>query len=66
MEDRTVRLVPAEKQEQENMIMEQMRHIHQLIMRADGAENIQKLTDAEHTLAEIIVGQHMMDRMGGG
>ena len=47
-----------------NQLMEQLRHIHQLIMKQDGSENILKLVQAEELIA-MIMARNVMDQMGG-
>lgn len=55
---------PAEDQG-DNMMMEQMRHIHQLIMKQDGSENILKLVQAEELITKMILTSNVMEKMGG-
>ena len=52
--------------EQTNMMKEQMDHIHKLILRADGCENILKLVQAEKMITEMIMARNVMEHMGGG
>ena len=47
-----------------NQLMEQMKHIHQLVMKQDGSENILKLVQAEE-LIMMIMARNVMDQMGG-
>ena len=55
---------PAEDKS-ENLMMEQMKHIHQLIMKQDGSENILKLVQAEELIIKMIMARNVMDQMGG-
>lgn len=55
---------PAEDQG-DNMMMEQMRHIHQLIIKQDGSENILKLVQAEELITKMILTSNVMEKMGG-
>lgn len=53
---------PEEQQKPENMLREQIDHIHKLIIRQDGAENILKLVTAE----VMLIDRDELDNILGG
>ena len=53
---------PEEQQKPENMLQEQIDHIHKLIIRQDGAENILKLVTAE----VMLIDRDELDEILGG
>lgn len=57
---------PEEQQKPENMLREQIDHIHKLIIRQDGAENILKLVTAEKMITEMIMARDALQKIVGG